>query len=423
MPGLSVFPVGVAFPHTPPAHTAGHNGEILPMRRRFRPMTFALASALAALQATSVWGQEPAAVDSAAPADTAARKTLGELPVYITGYITTSYTWASNPTGDQITGRFYDRYHDTFVPNALRLGIEKLAATDKVDIGARFELLFGTDAQVTQAFVDGGTFNLGDYGDLTEAYVTLNVPMGGPDNWVQFKAGKMWTLMGYEVIDDVLDPNLSVGNQFTYLENFTNVGVGADFKLGPSFDAQLRLINGWDVVQDNNTSKSLMARVGWTPSPAFTLGVLGYWGPEGTDNTELTRQGVDVVATFKGLSKTTLVAQFDYGTDEALGVGGDDATWWGVGGWIIRDLGSTTQLALRGDYIDDKDGVRTSNVFGFPVAPSRQFGSFAATLNWRVLSKVLIRPEFRFDFSSEDDYGDFDESDNFSFGMGASYQF
>jgi hypothetical protein len=401
------------------------------MRRRSRPTRLALACTLLALNipsaaaqtATEAAATTATAADSAAPADTTPKKTLGELPLYITGYVTTSYLWASNPTGDKITGRFYDRYHDTFIPNALRLGIEKLAATDKVDIGVRFELLFGTDAQVTQAFVDGGTFNLGDYGDLTEAYVTVNVPTGGPDHWVQFKAGKMWTLMGYEVIDDVLDPNLSVGNQFTYLENFTNVGVGADFKFGPKFDAQLRLINGWDVVQDNNTRKSLMARVGWTPSAAFTLGVLGYWGPEQTDNTDNTRQGVNVVGTFKGISKTTLVAQFDYGTEQGIAADGGTASWWGIGGWLIRDLGATTQLALRGDYVDDKDGVRTSNVFGFPVAASRQFGSVAATFNWKVMTKVIVRPELRYDFSSEDDYGDFDTSNNFSVGMGASYQF
>jgi len=396
------------------------------MRRRYRPTSLALTCALLALQVSIVRAQQP--TDTAAavpPADTTARKTLGDLPVYLTGYITTSYIYDFGNTGDRITGRFYDRFHDTFIPNALRLGIEKLAATDKVDIGVRFELLFGTDAEVTQALVDDGTFNLGRYGDLTEAYITVNAPLGDENHYVQFKAGKMWTLMGFEVIDDVLDPNLSVGNQFTYLENFTNMGVGADFKLGSKFDAQLRLINGWDVVEDNNSNKSLMGRLGWTPSPAFTLGVLGYWGPEKTDNDEDTRQGLDVLATFKGLSKTTLVAQFDYGSEEHSAADGGSATWWGLGGWLLYDLGARSQIALRADYVDDQDGVRTSNVYGFPAAASRQFGSITATYNWRLMPKLLIRPEARYDYSSEDDYGDIDglQSYNFSLGMGASYQF
>lgn len=380
----------------------------------------------AAQVATALESEVPAgAADSAAVQDTTPRKTLGELPIYITGYVTTSYIYDFGNTGDKIVGRFYDRFHDTFILNALRLGIEKLAATDKVDAGVRFELLFGTDAEVTQALVDDGTFNLGRYGDLPEAYVTLNLPMGDANHYVQVRAGKMWTIMGYEVIDDVLDPNLSVGNQFTFLENFTNVGVGADFKIGPLFDTQLRLINGWDVVQDNNSRKSFMARVGFTPSPAFTLGVLGYIGPEQANNDDDTRQGINVVATFKGLKRTTLVGQFDVGSEEGLGADGGNATWWGVGGWLQYDLSSTTQLAFRADYVDDADGVRTSGVFGFPVAASRQFGSVTATFNWRVLPKVLIRPEVRFDYSSEDDYGDLDDptNTNTSLGIGASYQF
>jgi hypothetical protein len=168
-----------------------------------------------------------------------------------------------------------------------------------------------------------------------------------------------------------------------------------------------------------------MARVGWTPSAAFTLGVLGYYGPEQAGNDDDTRQGVNVVATFKGISKTTIVTQFDYGTEEGLAADGGSASWWGVGGWLILDLGARSQLALRGDYVDDKDGVRTSGVFGFQPAASRQFGSVTATYNWRLLPKILIRPEVRVDFSSEDDFGELEDptTTNPSIGLGVSYQF
>ena len=104
--------------------------------------------------------------------------------------------------GNILVGRFYDRYQKQFMINAAELGITKPVDTSKLDAGARMELLFGQDAAVTQS--QGLT--LGRNGDLTEGYVTLNVPTGGADHWIQFKLGKMWTIMGYEVIDDVLDP-------------------------------------------------------------------------------------------------------------------------------------------------------------------------------------------------------------------------
>ncbi len=373
--------------------------------------------------------QEVAKPDSAATADTTAQPVdetiglkLGALPLYLTGYVTSSFTYSFAATDNLLVGRFYDRYQKQFMINAAELGITKPVDTSKLDAGARIELLFGQDAAVTQS----AGFNLGSNGDLPEAYVTLNVPTGGADHWIQFKLGKMWTIMGYEVIDDVLDPNLDVGNQFIYLENFTNTGLGVDFKFGPKVDAQLRIINGWDVVVDNNSALSFMGRLGLTPSPAVTIGLLGFVGAEQPDNNDNLRYGFEGLGTFKVGSKTTIVAQFDYGAEQGLLADPDaNATWWGGGLWFVRELSSTLNLALRGDYVDDTNGVRTSGVLGYAVADARKFGSVTATLNIHVFPKATIRPEFRVDFSSLDDYGEVTDptSTQPSIGVGATYQF
>ena len=157
-----------------------------------------------------------------------------------------------------------------------------------------------------------------------------------------------------------------MGNQFIYLENFTNTGLGVDFKFGPKVDAQLRIINGWDVVVDNNSALSFMGRLGLTPSPAVTIGLLGFVGAEQADNNDNLRYGFEGLGTFKVGSKTTIVAQFDYGAEQGLLADPDaNATWWGGGLWFVQDLSSTLNLALRGDYVDDKNGVRTSGVLGY----------------------------------------------------------
>ena len=52
------------------------------MRRRYRPTSLALTCALLALQVSIVRAQQPTDTAAAAPpADTTARKTLGDLPV------------------------------------------------------------------------------------------------------------------------------------------------------------------------------------------------------------------------------------------------------------------------------------------------------------------------------------------------------
>jgi len=103
----------------------------------------------------------------------------------------------------------------------------------------------------------------------------------------------------------------------------------------------------------------------------------------------------------------------------------ENATWSGGGLWLVQTLSASFDLALRVDYVNDVNGVRTSGVLGYAVADARKFGSATATLNIHVFPKATIRPEFRIDFSSLDDYGEIDDptSTQPSIGIGATYAF
>ncbi len=101
---------------------------------------------------------------------------------------------------------------------------------------------------------------------------------------MQLKAGKMATLLGVEVGEDVLNPNFGVGYQDIFLEPFTETGAELDAKLRPKWDAELRVSNGWDQVTDVNTSKTVMARLGLTPDDKTLMAVTGYVGPEQAQN-------------------------------------------------------------------------------------------------------------------------------------------
>ena len=345
--------------------------------------------------------------------------------VKLSGYVTSSYFYATKPTGRTIVGRLYDRFHDQFIFNAARISLEKPVATDKVDAGFRVDALFGQNA----APIQSAGLKLGDQGDLPQAFVTLNVPTG-KGNYVQFKAGKMWTLLDVEVIDEVLNPTVSHSYQFVYLTNFTNTGFGVDAKLSSKVDAQLRLINGWDVVEDNNTKKSFMGRVGFTPSAATTIGLLGYVGNEKSAVAGVTpsgnRYGGEVLLTQKVGPKTTLVLQGDYG-EEQDALGPDlKAKWWGASLWATYDVSPALTVALRGDYVDDKNGFRTSGVLGYPANARNKFGSGTLTLNIKRWASALIRPEIRYDRSNLAAFQDSDggvHKDQFSFALGASYLF
>lgn len=351
----------------------------------------------------------------AAPAEEAAKKTLA-----ISGYVTGSYTYSNGNIGSGIVGRFYDRLHNQSVFNAAKVALDLAPATDKLDAGFRADFLFGQNAAVTKSL----GLNLGDNADLIQGYAILNLPLSGEGTYVQFRVGKMATLMGLEVIEDVVNPNLSVANQFVYLENFTNTGLRVDVKPSASVDFQLAVFNGWDVVEDNNTRKSFMGRVGLAATPSTTVGLLGYFGPEQSAATT-NRYGAEVLISQKVVGgRGAVYLQGDYGEDEDLVGPGDNAKWWGVGLWGTYDLAPALGVALRGDYVDDRDGARSSGVLGFPSNTRHQFGSATATLNIKAFPGALIRPEIRYDRSNLPVYDEADPSQNqVSFGLGASYIF
>jgi len=308
--------------------------------------------------------------------------------VKLTGFAEGSYAYSSRSSGDSIiVGRLYDRFRNQFMLNAVAVVLDKPYDAAKVSAGFHTELMFGQNATLIKSA--GADF--GAQVDVPHLYVTLNVPTAG-GNGVQFKVGRMPTLLGLEVIETYANPNWSEGNQFIYVENFTGTGVSLEAKLNRYVDAQFRVINGWDLVRDNNKRKSVMGRVGLSPDSVTTFAVVGFWGPEQPNNVVANRYGVEGLL-WRKFGKAAVWVQADYGKEQSV-------SWSALGGWITYDLSAAVGVALRADYVDDKNGARTSGVLGFPATTGQRFGSATATLNVRAWPGAVVRPELRYDRST-----------------------
>jgi len=316
----------------------------------------------------------------------------------LTGYAAGSYAYSGRSSGDTaIVGRLYDRLQNRFMLNALAVVLDKPYDPAKFSAGFHTELLVGQDATVIQS----GGFNLGSQADLPHLYVTLNVPTAS-GNGLQFKVGRIPTLMGLEVIETVANPNWSEGNQFIYVENFTGTGLSVETKFNNYVDVQFRVINGWDQVSDNNRRKSLMARVGLYPNALTSLGLVGYWGPEEAGNNNANRYGFEALL-WRKLGNAAVWVQGDYGTEQANAALPDptqDAKWWALGSWVTYDFSGTIGMALRGDYVKDENGARSNGTLGFPANIGQKFGSGTATLNIKAWPSAVVRPELRYDRST-----------------------
>src|SRR5256886_236569 len=367
---------------------------------------------LSALLIAPVWLAAQSA--PSAPADTTDKKgvappapTVNHLETTLagfklSGFAEASYAYSGRSLGDTaIVGRLYDRLQNRFALNALAVVLDRPYDPAKFSAGFHTELLVGQDATVIQS---NGLFAGAATPvpvDVPHLYVTLNVPTAS-GNGLQIKVGRIPTLMGLEVIETYANPNWSEGNQFIYVENFTALGVSVETKFNSHVDAQFRVINGWDQVVDNNTHKSLMGRVGIYPDAATSLGIVGFWGPEEAGINGANRYGVEGLL-WRKLGKAAVWIQGDYGKEQAnaaLPNPTQDAQWVALGGWVTYDFSSAVGLALRGDYVNDQDGARTSGVFGFPSNTGQKFGSGTATLNIRAWPDAVVRPELRYDRSS-----------------------
>lgn len=317
--------------------------------------------------------------------------------VKLSGFAEASYTWSNHAAGDVVVGRLYDRFHNQFMLNALALSLDKPYDPSAWSAGFHTEILFGQNAAV----IKSGGFDLGTQGDIPHLYVTLNLPTRS-GNGIQFKVGRIPTLMGLEVIEAPVNPNWSEGNQFVYVENFTGLGLSVETKFNDRLDAQLRVFNGWDLVHENNSAKSFMARVGIYPDASSSISLVGYFGPEQGGNSSAQRAGGEVLV-WRKLGKTALWLQADVGSEEANGALPDPtqtAKWWGVGGWLTYDVTSSVGLAFRGDHVNDENGARTSGFLGFPTNTGHNLTSATATVNLRAWPGALVRPEIRYDHSS-----------------------
>ena len=324
----------------------------------------------------------------------------------VSGYAEASYAWSSKPLGSAIAGRLYDRFHNQFTLNALKLVLDRPYAADRFDAGVHADLILGENASVIQS----SGLRLGEQGDLTQLYVTLNVPTPN-GNGVQLKVGKIATLLGLEVIEDPVNPNWSIGNLFSFVENFTAVGASLEHRFSRLLDVQLRLVDGWDVAADNNTGLSFMGRVGLAPDTLTSVALVGYVGPE-AEASHRKRYGGELLVSRRLTSRVSLSLQGDVGREEGLvaalgSAAGDGATaamWWGAGAWVTLDVHPSLSVALRGDVVDDRHGTR-SNGFLFPSfaeepGTRHRFGSGTVTLNVKSWANVLVRPELRYDRSN-----------------------
>ena len=361
---------------------------------RSLPGNFILLSLVAAAVAASVpaAGQTPAPSPTPAPTP-AATPAPTPKPWYeeiaVNGFVSAWYEYNTNrPASGLNQYRVFDYRDNSVTIDAAEIVLQK-AVEKPGDVGFRIDAVAGAVARVSSA---AGLFQGQDF-DLQQAFVSWIAPLG---SGLRLDFGKFVTHMGYEVIEGYDGWNDNATRSFVYgwAIPFTNTGLKASYTFGEQLSGMLLLTNGWDVVQDNNSGKSVGAQLVWTPSKAISVTGNYIGGPEQAGTSGNWRNVGNLVGQWKATDRTVFTLELTYGGEPNAVTAGATATWSGLVGYVRFGLTDAFALNLRGEYFADPDGARTG--------VSQYLKEVTLTPEWKISSHFLVRADFRLDWSNRD---------------------
>lgn len=207
--------------------------------------------------------------------------------------------------------------------------------------------------------------------------------------------GKFVTHIGGETIETIKNNNYSHSFFYSYAIPFQDAGFRINYPWTDAFYTEFYILQGWNVTNDNNSSKTFGPAIGWTPSPQFSLYANYLVGPELTKNNHDTRNLFDLQVNWNPIDPLNFLFNFDIGSDEGLVRG--NALWWGPAAIVRYKVNDYFEPAFRVEYYADRDGFTTGvkqHLWGFTLTGNLKY-PLGKGYN------VIFRPEYRYDTSNK----------------------
>jgi hypothetical protein len=328
-------------------------------------------------------GASTAHAQTEAPADQPVPDWLARVDVH--GYVDTYYGYNVNRPADGTS----------FVPgtgtSAKRAGefSLNLAALDIAlapgPVGMRVIVNYGTGAEV----VHGGE----------PAGVAV-----GPDAWrfVQ-QASLIWQVAPELALEAGVYPShigfevLPSKDNWTYtrswmgeLSPFYQTGVKASYAFTGELSAQLHVVNGWQIIGDNNRAKAVGTQVAWN-TDALSLAFNTFAGPELPGDSDSWRLFGDIIAVVRPVTPLSLALVIDAGLQQLPGQ--DAATWQAAALFARYAVDETWAVAARGEIFSDRDAVVSG--------AGQRLLEGTLTVEARPAAGLVLKLEGRYDSSTE----------------------
>lgn len=337
---------------------------------------------------------------------------------------------------------------------------------DEWDFGGRIDINYGTDSIFTQAYGvpayelgTGEQLNRGNYDlhltswsnrfyglALPQAYLEMNLPVG---NGLAIKAGHFYTILGYEVV--TAPDNFFYSHAYTmqYGEPFTHTGILGTYAFDENWTASAgtttgSATGGWDGNFNTQlTNWGFLGSVTWTSDEKDYSVNLGSTAGARSAQSSSPWAMYSLVGKANFLDSTLhYVIQNDMGfaddvitgnglTNYANGIAADgkqNAMWYGINQYLMYDVLDNLGVGVRAEWFRDNNGFRIwgpqrcpgsfnvdqqgvgssyacnmSNMASYPLAGADYY-ALTAGLNYKPLKWVMLRPNVRYDWSSQNTF-------------------
>ena len=265
------------------------------------------------------------------------------------------------------------------------------------DIGGRIDYIYGTDSQDTQAFGTdpSGWDNDWDNGpDYGHALPQVYVEAGYGD--MSVKIGHFYTIIGWEVV--TAPDNFFYSHAYTMYnsEPFTHTGVLATYNVSDDVTAYGGYTFGWDSGFDDN-GDSFLGGLSLSLTDDLTLTYATVGGRFGEARFNGVEKGYmhSIVADMALSDNLQYIFQSDYlTTDDNTGATVRDTI--GINQYMIYTLNDCWAAGARFEWYEN-EGVYTD-----PGATAHIY-QWTLGLNYRPHANLIVRPEIRWDWVSQND--------------------
>ena len=120
------------------------------------------------------------------------------------------------------------------------------------------------------------------------------------------------------------------------------------------------------------------------------------------------------MATIKPIKPLSIILNYDDAQEDHISATGGTAKWSGLAGIVKYDINETFSIAVRGEYFDDKDGVRTGT--------AQKLKEVTVTPEIRLANGIILRPEYRHDSSDKESFDNGTKKSQDTVALGAMYR-